>query len=301
MDNPKTPPAFTVKEFKSWKTRVRLWQKFTDVPPEKQSYVLASTCVSQIPDLIDNLLKSHDEQLSKNDGVEFLLAKLDEHYGKSTELDIFDRFVQLINLRRKEGSDLSEYLSDFRTKFDAAVAEKLDMQNLCSLLVMANGSFSGSELALVKSVLLRDNRISALKVDSTCSAIKTILVDSSTSAHTVSPSSPSEIKTESINYSSNRHSRYGSQKGYGSKGKFHHYDSRQRFDYKGQNKGKGKGKSKGQYYGSYRNFSTYAPNQQYYRNDKGFSSNSHGVNFISHDSGVEHSTSSDMQTTVTNQ
>ena len=216
MDNPKVPPAFSAKQYKAWKTRVRLWQRFTDIEKDKQAFVLASTCVAQIPDIIANLLNSSDDKLSKDNGVEFLLKELDVYFGKSEQLDIFDRFVQLMNLR--------SHISTFRTLFDGVVSEQLDMQNVCSLLAMVNGNFSGNELALVKSVLLKDSQITKLKVDDTCNAIKTVLVDSSSGSQ-----QPVSVKTESVFYGSNK-GRKGGQKGYGS-----YFDNRYSYP-----KGKGK-------------------------------------------------------------
>lgn len=242
FDNPKTPPTFSSSKYKAWKTRVKLWEKFTEVEPKKRAFVLASTCVTEIPDIIDNLLRTQDENLSKEGGVDVLISHLDEYFSKSTELETFDRFVELMNTKRSVDQPLSEFVSIFRTRFDSISVENINLQSMCSMLLLANGQFTSQESALIKSILLKDDSLADLKVESTCQTVKMLLVDST------SMGSESVVKSESVNWT----------KGYG-KGSFGKPWNSNRFGQSHGKHGKGKGKHKKGYsdnrYGDNRQFS----------------------------------------------
>ena len=142
------------------------------------------------------------------------MQSLDSYFSKSVELDTFDKFVNLMYLRREQGGDIGKYVADFRTRFDAVVSTKVDLQSVCSMLLMANGSFTAQEQALLKSILLRDGGISDLKVAKTCETVKTLLVDSA------STQSPSGVKLEAEASANAVHFRKGNRKGGKGKGKW---------------------------------------------------------------------------------
>ena len=307
------PPAFNASNYKTWKTRIQIWENFTDVPKKKRAFVIALTAVGEIPDIIENLIKNHKDELSTENGVQFLLLHLDEFFGRAAELDLFDRFMSLVHSKRSESQTLADYVASFRTRFESVASEDLNLQSICSLLLLANGTFDSHELALLKSMLLKDKRIADLKVDTTCSVVKTVLVDS-TSSMVPSP----VVKSEGINSVSYRgnnsessdrfrpsqsgyENRYDSRRpcysGFQDRGQFQYHGNRGGYNsgsygykgygkshHRGKGKGKhGKGKGKGSNQFRSENTSSYSNSpggySGYYKKD-----NSKGGSFQSHHS-----------------
>ena len=223
MENPKVPPVFTVTGYRAWKTIV----------PEKRAFALAASCVTEIPDIIENIVKARDQDLARTTGVKTLLEELDKYFAKASEVEIFDSFVDLMYSKRSSSDDLSEFVSKYRTRFDTISSQDLNLQSICSMLLLANLSFTPQEMALAKSVLLKEGSIKDLKVEETCRVIKMLFVDSSSRMDSVSTSSSYMVpKTESINFAGH----FG--KGYGK-------DSRQWNSYSGGSYGYNSGKSFG--------------------------------------------------------
>ena len=265
-DNPKSPPTFSVSNYEVWKVRVNLWTKFTDVDKTKRAFVIASTCVAEIPEIIKNILSAHDDDLSRENGLEFLLAKLDSYFAKSAELSSFDKFMDLLSLKRDSTGDVHEFVSSFRAKFNAVIGDELNMESICSMLVMTNGNFTSQETTLLKSVLLKDGKLKDLKVDSTCETIKNLLVDS-----TKKDEMNSELPVNKVSFrkgrkgkgkgkgkfNSNQSGMYG---GFNSQQSHHNFDSR----YSGNHsKSKGKGKRQNDNYGHGFSHSSYSNRANY--------------------------------------
>lgn len=257
-DNPKTPPVFNISQYDTWKVRVELWTKFTDIDRSKRAFVIASACVSEIPEIIKNILASHDAELSKADGLEFLIKQLDSYFLKSVEQTAFDKFVDLCSLKREGPSNTADYVSSFRTKFKSVTAENLNVESIFSLLVLANGNFSNQEKALLKSVLLKDGGLKDLKVDSTCEVIKDLLVDSTGTGSANDPIVVSNVSSGSANYTRHYGKGKGKRKGkYGAKNDHRQsQSSRQSYGHtsfgKSHGKGHTSGKSKNYGYHDYR-------------------------------------------------
>ena len=246
MENSKSPPIFTVSGYRAWKTRVRLWEKFTDIPKDKRAFALAACCVSEIPDIIDNLVISKDKELGSEAGVETLLTALDQYFAKSTEIEVFDKFVELMYSRREPNSDLTQFVTSFRTRFDSVSAHELNLQAVCSMVLLANGGFTPQELALVKSVLLKgDGSIKDLKVEETCRVVRTLLVDSISKSESLTTSM---VKSEGVNYVGHKGygkgNRFGSNRNSYGSGNYYSGSYRNDFSYGKRHSGKkGKGKS----------------------------------------------------------
>ena len=235
--NLKNPPVFDPNRYAIWKTRVALWQQYTDTDPTKAAFIVANACINEIPQIIQNILEKHSADLKKDSGVVFLIKQLDTYFAKSVEMDQFDKLLELFQSRRS-GQDLTSFLAEFRTKFDSVMSSEINMESLCSILLLASGDFSSHEQMLLKSVLLKDEPLKNLKVDSVCKTIKTLLVDANSSSST-------DIKTESAFYSGQM--RYTNDRSHGSGGQWYgNWQSDQWYSSKGKGKGKGKGKKKGQ-------------------------------------------------------
>ena len=65
---------------------VRVWTKFTDLPPEKQG---AAMFLSLNGQALDAALELEEEVISGKDGVKSIMARLDKHYKKDDTLSKF--------------------------------------------------------------------------------------------------------------------------------------------------------------------------------------------------------------------
>ena len=97
--NTKVPPRFeNGVEYESWKKDIEIWCLLTELDKSKQALAIhlgltgrARMATSEIP----------VAQLSSNDGVKTLIAKLDGLFLVDKERRQFSAFHRLYNLRRK--------------------------------------------------------------------------------------------------------------------------------------------------------------------------------------------------------
>ena len=101
-----------------YKKRLRRWSRLSTLNPQTQfDLVLNALDVSHpLCSKLEEEIGDSDEAATK--GIEVLLSKLDEIYGREEEIDAFKNYKEFEEKVRKEGQDLVEYINEWETLYN---------------------------------------------------------------------------------------------------------------------------------------------------------------------------------------
>ena len=89
---------------------VRVWTKFTDLPPEKQA---AAIFLSLNGEILDTALELQEEVISGTDGVKSIMAHRDKLYKEDDTLSNFHALESFEIYKRTSTLSIPEYINEF--------------------------------------------------------------------------------------------------------------------------------------------------------------------------------------------
>ena len=160
MASYKNPPSFNAEgSYDAWRVEVQFWQSITDIAKRQQAAVVA---LSLPPRYKEVALTIPLDELNVDDGMDKLLAVLDENFKKESLDSAYEAFHELETFRRGDLS-MTECILHFEK-----VCNKLKKHNMtlpdeimgCKLLEVADLQTSQKQMVLsaVKSLKFADVR-----------------------------------------------------------------------------------------------------------------------------------------------
>lgn len=137
----KVPPTFDSEgnvSYGTWKNEVEAWKHVTDLNKKKQALALA---LSQVGRTREVAFSVEVADLNREDGMEYLVQKLDSVFKKDDKESSFEAYREFENVSN-EGTNISDYVIEFEKRYnrikkfnmelpDAVLAYKLlDRANL---------------------------------------------------------------------------------------------------------------------------------------------------------------------------
>ena len=106
-----------------YKKRLRRWSRLSSLSPQVQFDLVLNSIEVTHP--LCNKLEEEigDSNEAATRGIEVLLSKLDEIYGREEEIDAFKNYVEFEEKVRKEGQDLLEYINEWETLYNRLKAK----------------------------------------------------------------------------------------------------------------------------------------------------------------------------------
>ena len=103
----KNPPVLeNIEDYEQWKEDVLIWKEVTDMGKKKQALAVHLTLKGRAKE-VANRVPTEDKK--KDDGLETLLAKLDEAFLKEPERRRFMAYRDFEKCIRKEGVTICEF------------------------------------------------------------------------------------------------------------------------------------------------------------------------------------------------
>ena len=186
----KTPPALREDiPYESSKKEIQIWQRFTSLAKEKQALAIFLSLEGKARETV---LEVEVDDLNKDDGVEKVLAKLDNLFLKDklqlayTSYDNFEKF------RRPSDMSMADYVAEFERLYNKAkVYEMVLPEGILAYKFLNNANLSDTHDKLIRATM------TDLTYNSMKNQVKKIFGDLSlnTSMNKSSTSSP-QIKLE---------------------------------------------------------------------------------------------------------
>lgn len=144
----KTPPPMSKDlPYNEWKHEIKVWRSFTNLDKTKLGPALFLSLQGSARDAAHEVSV---EDLSKENGIEILLKKLDELYLKDTDNAVFEAYDRFERYQRPEGMNIIEYINAFERLYQKAKHYKLELPDgvlAYRLLRSANLSDTHEQLA----------------------------------------------------------------------------------------------------------------------------------------------------------
>ena len=145
-----SPLLSSCKTYDDWCKMVRVWAKFTDLPPEKQEPAMFLLLNGEA---LEAALESEGEVISGKDEVKSIMARLEKRYKK---VDILYKFHVLESFKTyKQPSTLSiKYINEFEKplhKFKNYGAEMSD--DILAYRLLKNANLQRSKEQLIKATI----------------------------------------------------------------------------------------------------------------------------------------------------
>ncbi len=185
------PPVFS--EDISWlvyKKELKIWQALTDLPAKKQGPSLYLSLTGRAREAA---LELDIGDISKDDGVEKILQRLDKLYLQDTNQSAYLAYQEFENFKRPLQMSMREYLNNFEKLYTKIKAHRMELPDgVRAYRVLNSANLSEEEMKLCRATL------TTLKYDSMVEQLLKIFGD------TVSPSfGKSDVKEESVFVASN--------------------------------------------------------------------------------------------------
>ena len=146
----RNPPIWSENlSFEDWRNEVDLWLVVTELAKEKQAPQLILYSLSGQKREVAKELNL--QQLGSNNGVNLLMDKLKENFGKDSTDSSFEAYVQFEKLKRPKEQKITEYIICFENAYQKIA--RLDMKlpdsvRACKLLHSANLERNKRQMAL---------------------------------------------------------------------------------------------------------------------------------------------------------
>ena len=119
----KNPPVLeNIEDYEQWKEDVLIWKEVTDMGKKKQALAVHLTLKGRAKE-VANRVPTEDKK--KDDGLETLLAKLDEAFLKEPERRRFMAYRDFEKCIRKEGVTICEFMGEFDAKYFKMTEKKM--------------------------------------------------------------------------------------------------------------------------------------------------------------------------------
>ena len=148
----KTPPALREDiPYESWKKEIQIWQRFTSLEKEKQALAIFLSLEGKARETV---LEVEVDDLNKDDGVEKVLAKLDNLFLKDklqlayTSYDNFEKF------RRPSDMSMADYVAEFERLYNKAkVYEMVLPEGILAYKFLNNANLSDTHDKLIRATM----------------------------------------------------------------------------------------------------------------------------------------------------
>ena len=148
----KAPPALSsCKTFDDWCKMVRVWAKFTDLPPEKQ---VAAMFLSLSGEALDAALELEEEVISCKDGVKSIMPGLDKLYKKDDTLSKFNALESFRTYKQPSTLSIPEYINEFEKSLCKVKNYGAEMSdNILAYSLLKNANVKQSKEQLIKATI----------------------------------------------------------------------------------------------------------------------------------------------------
>ena len=187
-----TPPPVFSKDI-SWldyKNELKIWQALTDLPAKKQG---PSLYLSLTGKAREAALELDIAVISKDDGLEKILERLDKLYLQDTNQSAYLAYQEFENFKRPLEMRMREYLNNFEKLYTKIKAHGMELPDgVLAYRVLNSANLSEEEMKLCRATL------TTLQYDKMVEQLLKIFGD------TGSPSfGKSDVKEESVFVASN--------------------------------------------------------------------------------------------------
>ena len=156
------PPAFnSAKSYERFKQELLAWREITELSKNKQGIAVALS----LPDDDENKIKDKVfdqialDELKDENGLNILIAFLDEHLGKDDLADSIEKFEDFDDFKRKDGQTIQEFIAMFDSKYRKI--EKKDMSlpsEILAFKLLKKANITKEEKLLVLTGMNFDNK-----------------------------------------------------------------------------------------------------------------------------------------------
>ena len=148
----KTPPALREDiPYESWKKEIQIWQRFTSLEKEKQALAIFLSLEGKAR---ETELEVEVDDLNKDDGVEKVLAQLDNLFLKDklqlayTSYDNFEKF------RRPSDMSMADYVAEFERLYNKSkVYEMVLPEGILAYKFLNNANLSDTHDKLIRATM----------------------------------------------------------------------------------------------------------------------------------------------------
>lgn len=150
MTSKKTPPTF-FSPYSEWKEKVLMWQMVTSVPVKEQGILVRLVSFENDKAAERTVSRLKKEVLNSDDGLEKLLACLDEAYKTDETDEQYAHFLAFMSFRRGNGQGICDYIQHFEHLYHKMVGDKEENKigdNNLAYLLLDNAKLSSDERKL---------------------------------------------------------------------------------------------------------------------------------------------------------
>ena len=229
------PPSLNDdSEYESWKRDIDIWSRLTSLPATKMALAIHLSLKGKARSASSELTVA---ELSADDGVKKLIAKLDGIFLQDKGSRQFASFRELYNLRREDGVKFEDFISNFEhTYFKFKNNDMVLPDSVIAFMLLAASNLTEKDAKLVMSA------VPDVKYDAMKAAIKRIF------GGTVKDSCNPDMKIEPVFeaaevYYSNSygHRGWGSKQNYGKTNRGSHFRGQGRGHHRGFVSGSSRG------------------------------------------------------------
>ena len=158
--------------YQEWKKELNIWCSFTEMDSDRQGGALFLTLTGKARDAVRSQVTEKD--IAGKNGVEVILAALDQLYLKDASQSGFAAFDEFIKYRRPAGVKISDYLIEFNLKYSKIKSFAMELPDgvlAYTLLTCANLPQEQEQIcrATVAALTYTDMKQTIEKVVNNCS------------------------------------------------------------------------------------------------------------------------------------
>ena len=145
------PPFIDGNDYKSWKRKVKMWVKISKCPLEDQAPIVRLQCFQEHPIAERSLERFEIEDLKKEDGLDILLAELDNVFLDESMNEKWMDFLKVFNFERDTQCLMAKFIIDFEhnwAKMSANCSSAIPTELMGSFL-MHKANIPASDAKLV--------------------------------------------------------------------------------------------------------------------------------------------------------
>ena len=148
----KVPPQLLCEaEYEAWKKDIEIWCLLTDLEKKKQALAIHLGLTGRAR-MVSSEISVAD--LSKDDGVETLIDKLDALFLLDKGRRQFNAYQKLYNLRRKSSVSIAEFIVEFEHEYHSFTKQGLTLPDtVIAFMLLASCSLEDKEIQVVMSGL----------------------------------------------------------------------------------------------------------------------------------------------------
>ena len=183
------PPSLPeAKSYDDWLKLLKIWRRITDVEKSKQGSTLLLSLKGETQEAA---LQVSEDDIVKDDGIDYIIKELDKLYKKDDTLKKFEILDSFESYRRPTHVTIKQYIIEFekrKSKAETAGAQWSD--DILAYRLIKNANLTEANQQMIKATL------SSLTYKPTLDKLKAIYGDSSNP-----PDTPvGTVKIEEINY-----------------------------------------------------------------------------------------------------